>query len=284
MPRKVREVLGFCGRHGRTWVSPKKEGLGSVNGAPGRASRPGPGSAPQPVFRSDNPSLQLLHGREGNVVVRLHSRAVFLVDFGANLEPQRGAVFLFQYPFHEEFFEAVAERELRLAKALTEELVLEPLADLEVGDSGGSPSSAQCAYAPELAEEAPSPVTWSAVPWFLARAPGLFPALWGSGGMRLAGTDGLWLHEVMVGSGCRHGQWAGVAGGGGVALPADFNGCLAQRAGLRLAGCLPPNLLRGRVVDAAAIPKPGWPSQKVESVYGGSPRCSMTTSWRGFSS
>ena len=186
-----------------------------MNGAPGRASRPGPGSAPEPVFRPDNPSLQLPHGREGLVVGRHNSRAVFPVDFGADFEPQRGAVLLVHDAFHEELFEAVAERELRLAKALTEELILEPLADLEVGDSGGSPSSAQCADAPELAEEAPFPVTWSAVPWFLARAPGLFTALWGSGGMRLAGTDGLWLHGVMVGSGCGHGQWADVAGGGG---------------------------------------------------------------------
>ena len=156
---------------------PEKSGIGERERRAGEGVPFGlGGSLKRPVF-PENPSLQLLHGRPSLVGVGLQSRVVFAHKFPADLEPQRGAILLFQDPFHEELFEAVAESELRLAEALTEDVVVEPLEYVEVGDSGGPPSSAQCAYALELPEEAVFPPTRREVSWFLARARGRFTAL-----------------------------------------------------------------------------------------------------------
>ena len=81
--------------------------------------------------------------------------AVFVTDLGSDLEPQRWPVLFFADAIHEELFKAVAENQPSLAKAPTEVVVVpEPAVELEVGDSSGSSTGAQGAYALELAEEA----------------------------------------------------------------------------------------------------------------------------------
>ena len=88
-----------------------------------------------------------------------------------------GGHLLFQDPFHEELFEAVAESELRLAEALTEDVVVEPLEYVEVGRLRRPSGQASVCNALELAEEAVFPPTRREVSWFLARARGRFTAL-----------------------------------------------------------------------------------------------------------
>ena len=104
-----------------------------------------------------------------------------------------------------EFFKAFAESRLRLAQAPTGCLVVEP------GDTDGSTSGAQCAYAQELPEAAVFPPARGEVSWLVARAHGQPATLERKGRGWLAGTAGLGVHGTMVGGGCRDGEGADVA-------------------------------------------------------------------------
>ncbi len=104
-----------------------------------------------------------------------------------------------------EFFKAFAESRLGLAQAPTGCLVVEP------GDTGGSTSGAQCAYAQELPETAVFPPARGKVPWLVARAHGQPATLERKGRGWLAGTAGLGVHGTMVGGECRDREGADVA-------------------------------------------------------------------------